>query len=49
VANIGPISGTSTTVTLPTNGVPIYVRLWTFINGGATQLSNDYAYTEAGP
>ncbi len=49
VANIGPISGTSTTVTLPTNGVAIYVRLWTFINGGATQLSNDYAYTEAGP
>ena len=49
VANIGPISGTSATVTLPTNGVPIYVRLWTFINGGATQLSNDYAYTEAGP
>ncbi len=47
VANIGPISGTSTTVNLPTNGSPIYVRLWTFIDGGATQLYNDYAYTEA--
>jgi len=47
--NIGPLSGTSATVTLPTNGVPIYVRLWTFINGGTTQLHNDYSYTEAGP
>ena len=47
--NMGPISGTSATVNLPTNGVPVYVRLWTFINGGTTQLSNDYTYTEAGP
>jgi len=47
--NMGPISGTSATVTLPTNGVTIYVRLWTFINGGTTQLSNDYSYKEAGP
>jgi len=47
LANMGPISGTSATVTLPTNGNPIYVRLWTFIDGGATQLSNDYIYTEA--
>jgi len=46
---MGPISGTSATVTLPTNRTPIYVRFWTFINGGATQLSNDYSYTEAGP
>ena len=29
LANIGPLSGTSTTVTLPTNGATIYVRLWT--------------------
>ena len=35
------------TVTLPTNGAPIYVRLWTWINGGAIQLLNDYTYTEA--
>jgi len=47
LVNMGPISGTSATVTLPTSGVPVYVRLWTFINGGATQLSNDYTYTEA--
>jgi len=47
--NIGPLSGTSATVTLPTNGATIYVRLWTFINGGTTQLSNDYSYKEAGP
>ncbi len=49
LVNMGPISGTSATVTLPTNGNPIYVRLWTFINGGATQLSNDYSYAEAAP
>ena len=49
LANIGPLSGTSATVTLPTNGGTIYVRLWTFINGGTTQLSNDYSYKEAGP
>ncbi|MGB7266477.1 MAG: hypothetical protein WBC92_13250 [Terracidiphilus sp.] len=46
---MGPISGTTATVNLPTNRATIYVRLWTFINGGATQLSNDYTYTEAGP
>ncbi|MGB7267025.1 MAG: Ig-like domain-containing protein [Terracidiphilus sp.] len=45
--DLGPLSATSTTVNLPTNGAPIYVRLWTFINGGATQLYNDYSYTEA--
>ena len=43
--NIGPLSGTSTTVTLPTNGAAIYVRLWTVING-STFLYNDYTYTE---
>ncbi len=46
LVNIGPLSGTSATVNLPTNGAAIYVRLWTFINGGATQLYNDYTYTE---
>ncbi len=49
LANTGPFTGTSATVNLPTNGTPIYVRLWTLINGGAIQLSNDYTYTEAGP
>jgi hypothetical protein len=33
------------TVNLPTNGTPIYVRLWTILNG-TTYLSNDYTYTE---
>jgi len=47
LANMGPISGTSATVTLPTNGATIHVRLWTWING--TPLDNDYTYTEAGP
>jgi hypothetical protein len=47
LANMGPFSGTSATVTLPTNGTTIYVRLWPWINGGATQLHNDYTYTEA--
>ena len=38
------ISGTSTTVTLPTNGATIYVRLWSVINGGLQY--HDYTYTE---
>ena len=48
-ANIGgytPPPGTSLTVTLPTTGATIYVRLWTQING-TTMLYNDYTYTEA--
>jgi hypothetical protein len=45
LVNIGPLSGTSTTVTLPTNGATIYVRLWTILNG-TTYLYNDYTYTE---
>jgi hypothetical protein len=45
LVNIGPLSGTSVTVNLPTNGTPIYVRLWTILNG-TTYLSNDYTYTE---
>jgi hypothetical protein len=43
--NIGPLSGTSATVTLPTNGATIYVRLWTIFNG-TTYFYNDYTYTE---
>ncbi len=46
LVNIGPLSGTSTTVTLPTNGSTIYVELWTKFNSGAF-LSNSYTYTEA--
>jgi hypothetical protein len=45
LVNIGPLSGPSVTVNLPTNGTPIYVRLWTILNG-TTYLSNDYTYTE---
>jgi hypothetical protein len=45
LVNIGPLSGLSVTVNLPTNGTPIYVRLWTILNG-TTYLSNDYTYTE---
>ncbi|MGO9794566.1 MAG: protease pro-enzyme activation domain-containing protein [Terracidiphilus sp.] len=45
LVNIGPLSGTSTTVTLPTNGATIYVRLWTIYNG-TTYVYNDYTYTE---
>ena len=49
LANMGPFTGTSATANLPTNGTTIYVRLWTFINGGTTQLSNDYTYAEFAP
>jgi hypothetical protein len=45
LVNIYPLSGTSTTVNLPTNGATIYVRLWTVLNG-TTYLSRDFTYTE---
>jgi subtilase family serine protease len=45
LVNIGPLSGTTATVTLPTSGAMIYVQLWTVING-TTLLSNSYTYTE---
>jgi hypothetical protein len=45
LVNIGPLSGTSVTANLPTNGTTIYVRLWTILNG-STYLYNDYTYTE---
>ena len=44
LANIG-VTGTSATVTLPTNGNLIYVELWTAYPGGSL-LSNSYTYTE---
>jgi hypothetical protein len=46
LVNIGPLSGTSATVTLPTNGATIYVRLWTIFNG-TTYFYNDYTYSAA--
>ena len=45
LVNIGPLSGNSATVNLPTDGSTIYVRLWTVING-TTFVYNDYTYTE---
>jgi subtilase family serine protease len=46
LVNIGPLSGTSVTVNLPSNGATIYVRLWTELSG-PTYLYNDYTYTES--
>jgi hypothetical protein len=48
LVNIGPLSGISVTVNLPTNGSTVYVELWTKFNSG-TFLSNSYTYTEAAP
>ena len=45
LVNIGPLSGTSVTVNLPTNGTKVYVQLYTNFSGGS-QLSNSYTYTE---
>ncbi len=45
LVNIGPLSGTSVTVSLPTNGATIYVRLWTEF-AGPIYIYNDYTYTE---
>ncbi len=47
LVNIGPLSGTSTTVNLPTNGAMVYVTLWSTVNG--TLVSKSYTYTEALP
>ena len=46
LANLGQFTTTSTTVTLPTTGATIYVRLWSVINGTPSRY-NDYTYTEA--
>ncbi len=43
LVNMG-LHTTSLTVTLPTNGAPLYVRLWTVING--VFVYKDYTYTE---
>ena len=47
LVNIGPLSTTTATVNLPTNGAPLYVRLWSV--AGSTFLYNDYTYTEFTP
>ena len=39
LVNVYPMSGTSNTVILPTNGAKIYVRLWTVFKG-STYLYN---------
>jgi len=45
LANVGPLSGTSTTVTLPTSGAKVYVRLYSTLNGNL--VYNSYTYTSA--
>ena len=45
LVNIGPLSGTSTTVTLPTLGATIYVTLESQFNGKTVDIP--YTYTEA--
>jgi hypothetical protein len=44
LVNIGPLTGPSVTVNLPTNGATIYARLWTVLNG-PIYLYNDATYT----
>jgi hypothetical protein len=45
LVNIGPLSGTSATVNLPTNGATIYVQLETHLGG--TILESNNTNTEA--
>jgi len=45
--NIGPLTGTSATVSLPTNGATIYVQLQTAFTGGSSVYSSINNYTEA--
>ena len=45
LVNIGPLSGTSTTVTLPVLGAKIYVTLESQVNGVSVDVP--YTYTEA--
>ena len=45
LVNIGPLSGTSTTVTLPVTGATIYATLESELNGRAVDVP--YTYTEA--
>ncbi|MDR3764764.1 MAG: chitobiase/beta-hexosaminidase C-terminal domain-containing protein [Acidobacteriota bacterium] len=45
LVNVGPLTGTSYTTTLPTNGSTVYVTLYSVVNG-TPSLSNTYSYTE---
>ncbi len=45
LGNAGVASGSSMTLTLPTNSNTIYVTLWSTLNGGG--VSKSYTYTEA--
>jgi hypothetical protein len=45
LVNVGPLSGTSVTVNLPTNGATIYVQLETHFGSGAI-VENNNTYTE---
>ena len=47
--NIGPLSGTSTTVNLPTNGATIYVQLETHLGGTILENNNTYTEFTSGP
>jgi hypothetical protein len=44
IAGIGPLPGGSTTVTLPTDGNPVYVTLWSTLNGNL--VSQSYTYVD---
>ena len=46
LVGIGPLSGTSATVNLPTNGAPIYVQVQTAFSNGTAVFSGSYTYTE---
>ena len=46
LVGIGPLSGTSATVNLPTNGAPIYVQVQTAFSNGTAVFSGSYMYTE---
>ncbi|MDR3763859.1 MAG: hypothetical protein P4M01_07160 [Acidobacteriota bacterium] len=44
VANIGPLTGGTVTLTLPTDGVTVYATLWSTVNGSLT--SKSYVYVD---
>jgi hypothetical protein len=47
LVNFGPLVGTSTTVTLPTNGATIYAQLQTSFTNGTILLSSINNYTDS--
>ncbi len=44
LVNAGPVTGGSFTATLPTDGAPVYVTLWSTLNGNL--VSQQYIYTD---